>query len=173
MLEPLPPTVGSTVSPPPADARAAAAVARARRWVHLLEECFRLPGTRLRFGLEAIVGLVPGVGDLLGLAGGLPILLEALRRRASWRVLLFMTVNLLVDAVLGSVPVVGDAFDLVWKANRKNLTLLEDPAALRGVLREARSKIAVLVLVAFVLLVVLAVVLAGLLWAVERATTLR
>ena len=140
--------------------------------MHLLEECFRLPGTRLRFGVEAVVGLVPGVGDLLGLLGGLPILLEALRRRSSWRVLLFMTVNLLLDAVLGSVPVVGDAFDLVWKANRKNLTLLEDPTALRAVLNEARSKVAILVMVAFVLGVILALLLLSILFAIERATAI-
>lgn len=148
MLEPLSPPPAGTVSPAggaPVAARRAAGLERARRWVYLLEDCFRLPGTRLRFGLEAVVGLVPALGDLLGLVGGLPLLVEGMRRRLPLRVLLAMAVNLLLDAVLGSVPLAGDAFDLLWKANRQNLRLLEQPAALGTVLREAGWKLAVLV----------------------------
>jgi hypothetical protein len=135
--------------------------------VWLLEECFRIPFTRVRFGVEPIVGLVPVLGDLLGVVGGLPILAAALRRRLPLRVVLVMTVNLLFDAVVGSVPVAGDVFDLLWKANRKNLELLEDPARLRAMLREAGSRVGLLVVLALALCAILALVLVALLVAAE------
>ena len=122
-------------------------------WV--LDELFRVPFTRLRFGLDFLLGLVPGVGDFIGMALGLPILVIAVRQRVGWRVLLMMLVNVLLDAVLGVVPIAGNLFDFFWKAHRKNLLLLKKPAALGDVLREAGWKLAALIALCAMLMVTL------------------
>ena len=85
----------------------------------------RVPGTNLRFGLDPILGLVPGLGDAAGaiLAGW--ILVEATRLGASRATILRMAGNVAFDALVGAVPVVGDVFDFVWKANLRNVALLE------------------------------------------------
>ena len=105
-----------------------------------------------------ILGLVPIVGDFAGLLCGIPILVVALERRRPFVVILAMVANVLLDAVVGSVPVLGNLFDLFWKAHQKNLQLLEEPGSLTGVLREAWWKLAGLVAVV-ALLVILAVYL--------------
>jgi hypothetical protein len=136
--------------------------------VYLLEELFRVPGTDFRFGLEPLLGLLPGAGDVAGLAVGIPLVVTAVRRRLPWKVVLVMIVNLLLDATVGAVPVVGDAFDFLWKAQRKNLRLLEEPAAVQAVLREAGVKIGGLIAAAVVLLALLALVLGWLLHAASQ-----
>ena len=92
--------------------------------VDLMEQRYRLPGTDFRFGLDALIGLVPGIGDFVGMMIGLAVLFEALRLRAPWVVLGRMIVNLWLDAMVGSIPVVGDVWDFWFKANRRNLRLL-------------------------------------------------
>jgi hypothetical protein len=82
-----------------------------------------VPGTELRLGVDALIGLVPGIGDFVGLLIGLAVLLEALRLRAPWVVLGRMVVKLWLDAMVGSIPVVGDLWDFWFKANRRNLRL--------------------------------------------------
>jgi hypothetical protein len=92
------------------------------RW---LDELITVPGTRIGIGLDAIIGLLlPGLGDLLSGTGSLALLVLAVRSGVPRVVLLRMVVNLAIDAVVGSVPVLGDVFDVAWKANRKNLDLL-------------------------------------------------
>ena len=120
--------------------------------------------TRIRFGLDAAVGVVPGVGDLVGALLGLPILVYGLRKRLPFPVLLLMTVNVLLDVVLGSVPVAGDVFDVAWKVHRKNLLLARHPESISAVLQEARWKLAALVAALFILSVSL---LTLLLWIFE------
>ncbi len=94
--------------------------------VRLLDDGFRLPGTEVRFGLDPIVGLLaPGAGDALGGLTTVLFLLEGLRRGVPPSVLLQMALNGLLDSLLGTVPLLGDLFDLAWKANRRNLELLE------------------------------------------------
>ncbi len=85
----------------------------------------RVPGTNLRFGVDPIIGLIPGFGDAVGaiLAGW--ILVEAIRLGVSRATLLRMAGNVACDALVGAVPVLGDAFDFVWKANLWNVALLE------------------------------------------------
>lgn len=90
-----------------------------------MDQRFVLPGTRFRFGMDGLIGLIPGFGDLLGMVIGSIVFFEAVRLRAPLRVLAHMLFNLWIDGVLGSVPVLGDAFDFVFKANRRNLKLLE------------------------------------------------
>ena len=90
-----------------------------------MDQRFVVPGTRFRFGMDALIGMIPAVGDLMGMAIGSVVFFEAVRLRAPVRVLAQMLFNLWIDSVVGSVPVLGDAFDFVFKANRRNLKLLE------------------------------------------------
>ncbi len=120
-----------------------------QRLAHLLDDLVRVPGTEYRFGLDSILGLVPLAGDFTGLVLGLPIVFTAIGHRFPKRVVLLMTVNVLLDAVLGTIPIAGNIFDFIWKPHRKNLRLLNDPNAVSGVLQEAgwKLKVAVGVLV--------------------------
>lgn len=117
----------SSPSPEPAmTARARRTVSPAvERLVDLMEERFRVPGTEFRFGMDALIGLVPGIGDLLGMVIGLVVLFEALRLRVPWIVLGRMALNLWIEGLVGSVPLVGDLWDFWFKANRRNLVLLQ------------------------------------------------
>ena len=102
-----------------------ARVARLRRLAVLLDDSIPIPGTRFRIGVEAIVGLFPGAGDLAGGAFSLYILLQAARMGVPKPLLVRMATNLVVDVVVGAVPVLGDLFDAGFKANMRNLDLLE------------------------------------------------
>jgi hypothetical protein len=90
----------------------------------LLDEAFRVPGTRIRFGLDAIVGLVPGVGDVLAGLASLVIPLAAWIRGVPYVTLIRMAANLGIGVLVGTIPILGDAFDIAWKANRRNYRLL-------------------------------------------------
>ncbi len=91
---------------------------------HALDGLFRIPGTDWRFGLDALVGMIPGVGDAATSVASFSILIAAVRYRVPKVVILRMALNLAIDYVVGSIPLLGDAFDFVWKANTKNLHLL-------------------------------------------------
>src|SRR5437660_9380713 len=97
---------------------------RVRLLSRLLDEQFRIPGTRYRLGLDGLLGLIPGVGDAAGALLSAYILYEAMRLGAPSTVLLRMVANIGIDTVGGAVPVVGDIFDIAWKANKKNAALL-------------------------------------------------
>ncbi|HXW08422.1 MAG TPA: DUF4112 domain-containing protein [Vicinamibacterales bacterium] len=103
-----------------------------RRWAILLDSAFRVPGTRIRFGLDALIGLIPGLGDLVAPVFTVMVLLTALRVRVPKIVLARMVVNAAFDAVLGVVPLAGDIADVFWKADLRNVALLERHAQ-RGV----------------------------------------
>jgi hypothetical protein len=96
-----------------------------RRWAVLLDSAFRLPGTSVRFGLDALLGLVPGIGDLASPAYTALILLEGLRRRVPVVIQIRMVLNTAFDMLVGLVPILGDLADVAWKANLRNLALLE------------------------------------------------
>jgi hypothetical protein len=96
-----------------------------RRWSRTLDYAFRIPGTSIRFGLDPILGLVPGLGDLITPLFSVFLILHANRVGAPRVVQLRMLLNALIDAAAGAVPIVGDLVDLAWKANARNLTLLE------------------------------------------------
>lgn len=125
------------------------------RW---MDGLFRVPGTGWRFGLDSLVGLVPGVGDFATTAVSLYILASGVRYRVSKVTLLRMAANVGVDYLVGSIPVVGDLFDVFWKSNQKNVELLRERAtATPEEARRGRAGdwlfLAVLVLVLLALLV--------------------
>lgn len=94
----------------------------------LMDGLFRIPGTGWRIGLDAIVGLIPGIGDLATTGVSLYILAAGVRYRVPKVTLLRMAANVGVDYVLGSIPVVGDLFDAAWKSNQMNVELLKSRA---------------------------------------------
>jgi hypothetical protein len=96
-----------------------------RRWANLLDNAFRIPGTRIRFGLDAIIGLVPGVGDLSAPVFAAVILVTGFKLRLPAIVQARMVLNAAIDMLLGLVPFLGDLADIAWKANLRNLALLE------------------------------------------------
>ena len=98
---------------------------RARALTRVLDTAVRVPGTPVRFGLDAVLGLVPGLGDVAGAALSGYLVLLAARLGAPASVVLRMLANVAVDTVAGGVPLLGDAFDVAWKSNTRNLTLLE------------------------------------------------
>lgn len=95
------------------------------RW---MDGLFRIPGVGWRFGLDAIIGLIPGVGDTLTSLVSFYILASAVRYRVSKITLLRMGLNIGIDYVLGAIPLVGDLFDAVWKSNQMNVELLRRSA---------------------------------------------
>ena len=96
-----------------------------RASVELLDQRFRVPVLGVRFGMDAILGLIPVFGDALGMVLGWGLVLEAMRLRARWRVVGRMAWNLWLDAIIGAIPVVGDVYDFFSHANRRNLELLQ------------------------------------------------
>jgi hypothetical protein len=96
-----------------------------RRWAVLLDSRFRVPGTSIRFGLDAIVGLIPGIGDISTPAFAALLLLQAVRMRLPLVVQARMVLNAGIDMLVGLVPILGDLADIGWKANLRNLALLE------------------------------------------------
>jgi hypothetical protein len=91
---------------------------------HLLDDCFRVPGTSIRFGLDGIIGLIPGLGDILGGLASTIIVVAAWVRGVPYITLLRMVVNIGIEVLLGTIPFLGDAFDIAWKANRRNYALI-------------------------------------------------
>ncbi|HOX20054.1 MAG TPA: DUF4112 domain-containing protein [Gemmatimonadales bacterium] len=102
-----------------------ASLGHLRRLTYWMDEGLRIPGTQRRIGLDPILGLVPGVGDAAGAVLAAAILVEAVRRDITRFALVRMAANVALDALLGAVPVLGDLFDAAWKANLRNLALLE------------------------------------------------
>ena len=100
-------------------------LAALRKWSVLLDSAFRVPGTNLSFGLDPILGLIPGLGDLTTPLFAALLLLHGVRMRIPRVIQLRMLINAVIDLLIGFVPVVGDFFDFGWKANVRNLALLE------------------------------------------------
>lgn len=98
----------------------------AKRLAYVLDDLLRIPGTDRGVGLDALLGLVlPGVGDTLTAFGSLALLALALRRRVPTVILARMVMNIGVDALVGTIPFVGDVFDVFFRSNRRNLALIE------------------------------------------------
>lgn len=136
----------------------AASRQRLRRLAWLLDSSIGLPGTRFRIGLDGLIGLIPGIGDAIGALLSSYILAEAARLNAPKTVILHMGFNVLVDTLLGIIPVLGDFFDMAWKANQRNIKLLdayaENP---RGVTTSSRLIVWAVALVLGVVIILIAV----------------
>lgn len=101
-------------------------LARVRRLAPLLDEAVRIPVLGVRVGLDSILGLVPGIGDAAGLVFSGAVIAEGFRMRAPKRILWRMAGITVVDFCVGAIPIAGDLFDIYWKANTRNLGLLEE-----------------------------------------------
>ena len=129
-------------------------LARARVLARALDSAVGIPGTKFRFGLDPILGLVPGLGDLAGAALSGYIVLVGIQLGASRSVVLRMLANVAIDTVVGAVPLVGDLFDAGWKSNNRNVALIERHVAAPGPTRT--SSRLMIGLVALVLLMLAA-----------------
>lgn len=98
----------------------------------LLDNAFRIPGLGWRFGVEALIGLIPGAGDIVTGLIGVILLFRALQFKLPAIVILRMILNSLLDITIGAIPFIGDLFDFVWKSNTRNMALFrqyaEEPA---------------------------------------------
>lgn len=96
-----------------------------RRFATIMDEAFEIPGTRIRVGLDALIGLIPGVGDVIGAVLSTWIIAGAMRHRVPARIIGRMVLNIAVDLFFGAVPVAGDVFDFLFEENVRNMRLLE------------------------------------------------
>jgi len=111
-------------------------IQRLRKLSRLLDNAIGIPGTTFRIGLDPILGLLPGAGDFVGMLLSAYIVIEAAQLGLPRATLGRMVFNILVESVVGAVPVLGDLFDFAWKANMKNMELLE---AHLGVFQESKK----------------------------------
>lgn len=112
-----------------------AACARIEALARVMDSIVQIPGTNVRIGVDALLGLIPVVGDIVSQAISSYIIWEARRLGVSGWTMARMIGNSLVDMTIGAVPVVGDAFDVAFRANLKNLALLKADLERRGVRR--------------------------------------
>jgi hypothetical protein len=121
---------------------------------HLLDDWFRIPGTSIRFGLDGIIGFIPGVGDAIAGIASCVIIIAAWARGVSYVTLARMLANWGIEVLLGAIPVLGNLFDIGWKANRRNYALLTGSLAdPQGVKRRSWLFFAVLCIGLAVLLI--------------------
>jgi hypothetical protein len=153
-----PPVVGTT--------RQLHQVERLRAMSRLLDSAFVIPGTRYRFGLDALIGLVPGLGDAVSAVFSGYVILQASRLGAPRSVVTRMIANVALDTLVGWIPVLGDLFDVAWKSNLRNMALLEShlqqPTAARAGSRKALLLLSGVLLLLFIGAVALGVVVAKL-----------
>lgn len=129
---------------------------RLERLAWLLDNSVPIPGLRYRIGLDGIIGLIPGVGDAFGTLLSSYIIADAARLGVSKSTLVRMVFNVAVESVVGILPLLGDIFDMTWKANHRNIGLMqeytEDPERSTSVNRRAAFTI-VAVLISLLLLI--------------------
>jgi hypothetical protein len=135
-------------------------IERLRTISRVLDTAFSIPGTRFRFGLDAIIGLVPGVGDIIGGLFSTYIIFKAARLGAPKATLTRMVVNTGIDTLVGEIPLLGDLFDFGFKSNIRNMALLEDHLQ-RPVAATAQSRRVLLLLGAGLLAILVGAVALG------------
>jgi predicted aconitase with swiveling domain len=129
-----------------------------------MDSKFRIPGTDIRFGLDGILGLIPGVGDLSTFAISSYMMFIMAKNGASGYVLARMALNVIVDAIIGSIPLIGDLFDFAFKANTRNMRLMQQHYE-HGRYRGSAWKVIIPVLI------VLLLVVAAIIWAMYELIT--
>jgi hypothetical protein len=110
-------------------ARRAASLQRLEKLAKLLDSALPIPATRFRIGLDGLLGFIPGIGDAAGAAMSAYMIFEAARLGLPVATLLRMAGNVAIETVIGAVPIVGDLFDIGWKANLKNFALVRGHVA--------------------------------------------
>lgn len=95
-----------------------------QHWAKLMDSQFRIPGTQIRFGLDPLIGLIPGAGDFSSFAVSAVMVMVLAQNGASGFVLARMILNVVIDALIGSIPFIGDIFDFAFKANQRNMRLM-------------------------------------------------
>jgi hypothetical protein len=138
-------------------------LARARALARVMDDAVRVPGTRIGFGLDALIGLVPGIGDMVGAAMSGYIIFIAARGGVPASVLLRMLANIATDSIVGAVPLLGDLFDIGFKANRRNMDLLDRFVAEPGPTRRASRGVVGVIFLGVALLIGASLALAALL----------
>jgi hypothetical protein len=143
---------------------------KSSKFAELLDSRFTIPGTKIKFGLDPILGLVTGLGDLAGASLSVYFMFYATKMGANTSVLLRMFMNILVDLIIGMIPVLGDLFDVAWKANIRNAKLLEK---LEAEPDKIGSESTVLMWILFIALVlILTGIVIAFAWAVAEAWNL-
>ena len=107
-------------------------IERLERLARLLDTAIVVPGTNFRFGADAIIGLMPGIGDTITTALSAWIVYEAHKLGVPRRLLVRMIANVALDGVVGAVPLAGDLFDVMWRANQRNVRLLREHLQAEG-----------------------------------------
>jgi hypothetical protein len=128
-----------------------------RRFAFYMDEAFSIPGTPFKVGADALLGLIPGIGDIIGGLLSTWIVIGALRHRVPGRVIVRMLLNIGIDLLVGAVPVAGDVFDFMYEENVKNMRLLEKHRDRR---RPPRSTAAITFVAILIVLLVLVVAIA-------------
>jgi len=146
----------------------ASTLKRLRQFSRLLDNAITIPGTQIGFGLDPILGLIPIGGDFLGVMFSSYIILEAARLGVSRATLGKMVLNVIIDSLVGAVPILGDFFDFAWRANTSNIKLLEDylkfPSQQKSADRWFIFAVLVGLLLISIVLVALPVILIRMLW---------
>jgi hypothetical protein len=134
---------------------AASRTRRVRVLANLLDSSISIPGTPWKIGFDPIVGLIPGIGDLIGAVLSGYIVLEAVRAEVPAFTLARMLLNVGIDTLLGAVPAVGDLFDAAWKSNMMNVALLERHVVATGSTPRKRHNVLGLMAIAVIVLVLI------------------
>ncbi|MGB3532392.1 MAG: DUF4112 domain-containing protein [Microcoleaceae cyanobacterium] len=138
------------------------AVRKLRKLSNVLDNAIAIPGTSYRIGLDPILGLIPGGGDLVGGVLSAYIVFKAFEFGVPRKTLVQMATNIALETVAGTIPVLGDVFDVAWKANVKNVELLESYFELPADEQQPANRWFVLLLIAGLLLLILVVAILGL-----------
>ena len=132
-----------------------------RKFAYYMDEAFTIPGTPIKVGLDALLGLIPWVGDIIGGVMSTWIVIGALRHRVPPRIIGRMVLNIVIDLVFGAVPVAGDVFDFMFEENMKNMRLLEAHRDRRRPPRSGRQIALILgAIITFLVLLALSLVIA-------------
>jgi hypothetical protein len=146
-----------------------------RKFAFYMDEAFRVPGTRFKVGIDALLGLIPGIGDVIGGVLSSWIIVGALRHRVPARIIARMVFNIGLDLLFGSIPVAGDVFDFLYEENVQNMRLLEKHRDRRRPPRSAASIGLVAALIVLLIITMAVLSVAGLIalvfWIIGQRTT--
>jgi hypothetical protein len=142
------------------------------RLSYLLDGLFRIPGTSWRFGLDALVGLIPGVGDAATSLASFYILAAGVRYRVPKVTLLRMGINIAIDYLIGVIPVIGDMFDFAWKSNDMNIELIRKRATVKSAEEAKQGRKSDWLFVAFIIFLLIAILIGTIFLAVYFLTVI-